>query len=175
LVLPIILNQKISQLSPEITYRPIAIHDNLAVAQLIRTVLKEHGVDKPGTVYTDPTTDDLFSLFQHEKSAYFIAELHQQVIGVCGVYPTKGLPDNCLELVKLYVSSKARNKGVATELMNLSFQKAKELGYASIYLETMPELTNAIHLYERVGFQLLDNSLGNSGHYACTIWMLKNL
>lgn len=155
--------------------RSIAVEDNIAVAELIRSVLKEHGVDKPGTVYTDPTTDDLFTLFQHEKSTYFIAELNDEIVGACGIYPTIGLPDKCVEMVKLYVSKESRNRGVATELMKLSFEKAKEFGYTSVYLETMPELTSAIQLYERVGFELLNHSLGNSGHFACNIWMLKNL
>jgi putative acetyltransferase len=162
-------------LPSDLIYRPISIEDNASVAQLIRSVLKEHAVDKPGTVYTDPTTNQLFELFQTAKSTYFIALLDQKIVGACGIYPTKGLPNKCVELVKLYVSKEARNRGVATELMKINFEKAKEFGFTSIYLETMPELTNAIHLYERVGFQLLDHSLGNSGHFACTIWMLKNL
>ena len=162
-------------MSSQLFYRQITAEDNTSVAQLIRSVLKEHGVDKPGTVYTDPTTDELFELFQAERSAYFIALLDKQIVGACGIYPTKGLPANCVELVKLYVSKEARNRGVATELMKLSFEKAKEFCFTSIYLETMPELTSAIHLYERVGFELLDHSLGNSGHFACNIWMLKNL
>lgn len=171
----IILNLKISRLSSELIFRSITPEDNVLVAQLIRSVLKEHGVDKPGTVYTDPTTDQLFELFQTVKSAYFIALLDQKIVGACGIFPTSGLPENCVELVKLYVSKEARNRGIATELMNISFDKAKAFGFTSIYLETMPELTNAIHLYERVGFELIEQSLGNSGHFACNIWMLKNL
>lgn len=173
--LRIISNLKISYLSSELVFRPIAAEDNSSVAQLIRSVLKEHGVDKPGTVYTDPTTDQLFELFQMNKSAYFVALLDEQIVGACGIFPTDGLPKKCVELVKLYVSKDARNRGVATELMKISFKKAKEFGFSTIYLETMPELTKAIHLYERVGFELLDHSLGNSGHFACNIWMIKNL
>lgn len=161
--------------SPTFVIRPILKKDNEAIAALIRSVLKEHGVDKPGTVYTDPTTDQLFELFQTINSAYFVAELNDEIVGACGIYPTKGLPEDCVELVKLYVSPEARNRGVATELMKKSFEKAKCFGFASVYLETMPELTNAIHLYERVGFKTLRNSLGNSGHFACNIWMLKSL
>ena len=162
-------------MSSEFHLRSIERKDNERVAKLIRSVLKEHGVDKPGTVFTDPTTDHLFELFQTENSAYFVAEINHEIVGVCGVYPTKELPYKCVELVKLYVSSEARNKGIATKLMIISFEKAKDLGYSSIYLETMPELTNAIQLYERVGFELLERSLGDSGHFACNIWMLKNL
>jgi putative acetyltransferase len=161
--------------STSFSIRLIAFEDNGALASLIRKVLKEHGLDKPGTVYTDQSTDHLFELFQIEKSVYYIAEMNQEIVGACGIYPTNGLPNGCVELVKLYVSKSARNNGIATKLMNRSIQKAAEFGYSSVYLESMHELTNAIHLYERVGFKLLNHSLGNSGHFACDIWMLKNL
>jgi putative acetyltransferase len=55
------------------------------------------------------------------------------------------------------------------------FEKAKELGYEQIYLESMPELNQAVTLYEKLGFKHLSNSLGNSGHFGCDIWMAKRL
>ena len=51
--------------------RNIATGDDKDIAKVIRTVLEEHGMNKPGTVYTDPTTDQLFELFKAPKSAYF--------------------------------------------------------------------------------------------------------
>ncbi|MCE2743253.1 MAG: hypothetical protein LW701_06775 [Fluviicola sp.] len=72
--------------------REIKPEDNQKIASIIRTSLKEFGVDKPGTVYTDPTTDSLFELFQNQKSIYFIAELNGEMLGGCGLFPTKGLP-----------------------------------------------------------------------------------
>ena len=47
-----------------ISFHQISKEDNVQIASVIRSVLKEHGADKPGTVYTDPTTDALFQLFQ---------------------------------------------------------------------------------------------------------------
>ena len=83
--------------------RAIASKDNKDIAKVIRTVLEEHGMNKPGTVYTDPTTDQLFELFQAPRSAYFIVTNEHKIMGGCGVYPTDGLPEGCAELVKLYL------------------------------------------------------------------------
>jgi putative acetyltransferase len=157
------------------TIREIRAADNPFIASVIRKALEEHGVARPGTVYTDPTTDDLFSLFKREDSSYFIAEQDGKVIGGCGVFPTEGLPEGCAELVKLYVSSVARGKGVGFELMKKSAEAAENMGYTSLYLETLPELGKAVSLYERSGYKTLDGPLGNSGHYACSIWMLKTM
>jgi putative acetyltransferase len=44
-----------------------------------------------------------------------------------------------------------------------------------VYLETMPELSNAVSMYEKLGYNRLTKSMGNSGHCGCNIWMLKNL
>ncbi|TNF47088.1 MAG: GNAT family N-acetyltransferase [Bacteroidetes bacterium] len=155
--------------------RELRIEDNQAIALVIRKSLEEHGVARPGTVYTDPTTDDLFKLFQAKGSAYFVAEENGEILGGCGVYPTDGLPVGCAELVKLYVSSHARGKGIGQALMERSALAARELGYQQLYLETLPELAKAVSLYERSGYTNLDKPLGESGHFACTIWMIKDL
>ncbi|MCH2224542.1 MAG: GNAT family N-acetyltransferase [Crocinitomicaceae bacterium] len=155
--------------------RPIQEDDNEAIARVIRDVLTEHGVNKPGTVFTDPTTDQLFELFQTENSAYFIVEEAGEVLGGCGIYPTEGLSDGCIELVKLYIHKKARGKGLGRKLMQVSINEAKKLNFKSVYLETLAELSNAVELYQELGFKKLDNAMGNSGHFACQLWMLKEL
>jgi putative acetyltransferase len=59
--------------------------------------------------------------------------------------------------------------------MNKCIDFAKTEGYEQIYLETMPELSSAIHLYEKMGFKNLNGPLGQSGHFGCGIWMLKDI
>lgn len=155
-----------------ITYREIREKDNQELAEVIRTILREFKIDKPGTVYTDPTTDHLSEVFKTEQSAYWIAEEDDKIIGGCGIYPTSGLPDGCVELVKFYTSAAARGKGVGKMLMQKSIESAQQFGYNEIYLESFPELTTAIGMYEKAGFKKLSAALGNSGHFACNVWML---
>jgi putative acetyltransferase len=159
----------------DILYRKIEQRDNEELAGLIREVFREFHIDKPGTVYYDPTTDHLFELFRHPASVYWIAEENRKIIGGCGIYPTPGLPGGCAELVKLYLLPGARGKGTGRCLMERCFISAKEMGYRQLYLETLPELGRAVGLYEKAGFGLLSGALGNSGHFGCTIWMLKDL
>ena len=54
-------------------------------------------------------------------------------------------------------------------------EKAADLGFDNVYLETMPELQQAMKVYEKFGFQYLNWPLGNSGHFGCSRWMLKKL
>jgi putative acetyltransferase len=59
--------------------------------------------------------------------------------------------------------------------MQKSMEWAKQNGYAQVYLESMPELSKAISIYENVGFTRIHQPLGNSGHSGCDIWMTKQL
>jgi putative acetyltransferase len=155
--------------------RLLTKEDNQVIASIIRAVLTEFKANKPGTVYYDPTTDDLYSLFQQPSSEYWILELDGKVVGGSGVFPTDNLPEGCCELVKLYLLPEARGKGLGKMLIEQCFASAAKFGFKKVYLETMPELKMAVGLYEKCGFKYLDGSLGNSGHFGCDLWMLKEL
>jgi putative acetyltransferase len=159
-----------------ILFRKIQIEDNAQLARIIRASLEEFDVPKQGTVYSDPTTDQLFELFNTTPgSCYFVAEEDGEIIGGCGVYPTAGLPQGYAELVKLYLTAATRGKGIGKLLMEHCYEAAIQLGYTHLYLETFPQLAKAVSMYEKGGFKALDHALGNSGHFACTIWMVKEL
>jgi putative acetyltransferase len=155
--------------------RPIEQKDNKAIAKVIRESLEEHNVALPGTVYTDPTTDDLFGLFKTPKSYYWVVEIEGEVVGGAGIFPTMGLPSGYIELVKLYVNNRCRGKGIGQRLIQLCCDNAFKEEYDHVYLETLPELDRAVSLYERMGFEILTNPLGNSGHFACSIWAVKKI
>ena len=155
--------------------RPIQLSDNKELANIIRRNLEAHNVALPGTVYTDPTTDNLFELFKTEGSVYFVLVEENKVLGGCGIFPTEGLPEGHVELVKLYLSDEAKGKGFGRKLMEMSIEWAKAQGASHIYLETFDELASAVKLYKKLGFYPLNAPLGHSGHHACTIWMLKEV
>ncbi|MCU0396405.1 MAG: GNAT family N-acetyltransferase [Chitinophagaceae bacterium] len=157
------------------TIRPIAPADNAALASIIRRTLEEFKANHPGTVYYDDDTDRLSEVFMQPGSWYFVAEQEGSIVGGAGVFPTPGLPDGTCELVKMYLLPQARGTGLGKFLLHRCFEKAHELGYTRMYLETMPELTRAIPMYEQEGFRYLDGPMGNSGHFGCAIQMIREL
>ena len=163
-------------MTSEITIRPIAANDNVALARAIRATLTEFGAAKPGTAYYDETTDHLYELFQQTpRSTYFVAEQHGAVLGGGGIFPTAGLPADTVELVKLYLLPAARGRGMGKTLITKCLEAARTAGYARVYLETTEELTQAIPLYEKLGFTYLCNALGESGHFGCQLWMIREV
>lgn len=162
-------------MSKPLTIRPISKEDNPMIATIIRSCLTEFGANKPGTVFYDKTTDQLFELFQENGAAYFIAEQEDKIVGGGGIFPSPGLPAGTCELVKMYLLPEARGTGIGATLMNKCMSMAKELGFVSMYIETLPELKKAISVYEKFGFSYLDKPLGDTGHFGCSVWMLKSL
>jgi len=156
--------------------RSIQQSDNPALAKIIRATLTEFGANHPGTVYYDATTDALFELFLKPRSVYYVAETSDgKIVGGGGIFPTEGLPEGTCELVKMYLLPEERGKGLGGLIIQKCLKTAKELGFAQIYIESMPELDQALKVYERFGFNYLGAPLGNSGHFGCELWMLKVL
>jgi putative acetyltransferase len=163
------------QSSAGIIIRKLEKKDNTALALIIRNSLAEFGANKPGTVFFDPTTDDLFSLFEQPGSWYYVAEQKGKVLGGAGIFPSNGLPEGTCELVKMYLLPEARNIGLGRKLIGLCLEKAKETGYQQVYLETLPELKQAVKVYEKFGFDYLKGPMGNTGHFGCNVWMIHQL
>ena len=155
--------------------REIKESDNAALATIIRRSLEEFKANKPGTVYFDKATDHLSEGFKIPSAAYFVALENNEVAGGGGFYPTEGLDKDTCELVKMYLSASFRKKGYGQMLLTKCMEAAKLWGYTKMYIETLPELTHAIGLYQKNGFTFLPSPLGNSGHTGCDVWMLRRL
>lgn len=158
-----------------ITIREIQPEDNAAMTVIIKTSLEEFGLNIPGTAYFDDSTNHLYESFRVAGSKYFVATAGGKILGGAGVYPSEGLPEDTVELVKMYLVPEYRGKGLGKMLMQRCMALAGELGYKNIYLESMPELAAAVSAYKKLGFELLDKPVGNTGHYSCTIWMLHRI
>ena len=155
--------------------RKIITDDNAALADIIRNSLLEFNAAKPGTVFFDETTDHLSNLFANSRSAYFVIELNNEIAGGAGYFPTAGLPENTCELVKMYLAKKFRGHGYGQMLLQKCMEEAKKHGYKKMYLESMPELINAIAMYDKNDFNHIPGPLGNSGHTGCDVWMMRDL
>ncbi len=158
-----------------IEIRAVQPNDNKTLATLIRKVFEEHDAPKQNTVYSDPTTDYLYELFNVPNAILWVAVLNNTIAGCAGVYPTEGLPEKHAELVKIYLSADSRGKGIGKALIEKCFVSAKNFGYTHLYLESMPEFATAVNMYAKLGFTNLCAAMGNSGHTACNIWMIKEL
>ncbi|SDB50051.1 GNAT family N-acetyltransferase [Butyrivibrio sp. INlla16] len=135
-------------------YRQIRREDDAAIAGIIRDNLKQYNLDVPGTVYFDKNLDHIsdFYLADSEKRYYFIAIEGEKVCGGIGLAEVDFFED-CAELQKLYLSDEAKGQGFGYELIAMIEDKARQLGYKRMYLETHTNLEAAIHIYEKAGYR----------------------
>ncbi|WJV53474.1 GNAT family N-acetyltransferase [Prodigiosinella aquatilis] len=162
--------------SAPLQLRPITVGDNAAIASVIRRVSAEFELtaDKGYTV-SDPDLDVLFQVYSRSKSAYWLVVYDDEIVGGGGIAPLSGGDKDICELQKMYFLPVARGKGMAKQLALKALDFARRQGFQRCYLETTSHLTNAISLYEKLGFQHIPCAMGNTGHTDCEVRMLKQL
>ncbi|WP_202684223.1 GNAT family N-acetyltransferase [Skermanella mucosa] len=66
--------------------------------------------------------------------------------------PAGGPEGGCCEMKRLYVLPRGRNLGLGRALVDAIVAEAVRIGYRETRLDTLPNLTEAIALYEKTGF-----------------------
>ncbi|TGV01683.1 GNAT family N-acetyltransferase [Flavivirga rizhaonensis] len=158
-----------------IVIREIKLEDNQQIEQVIRGCFHEFKIPLEGTAYTDEETPRMFESYQNSNDVYYVIDNNGEVLGGGGIKPLKDFEADVCEIQKMYFSPKVRGKGYGKLMFEKCLQSAKELGYKQCYIESAPQLKAAIHIYESYGFKHLKSGLGNTGHYSCGVWMIKDL
>ena len=104
---------------------------------------------------TDPenTDKDLSDVQRYylDNGGYFAVIVDGgEVIGSYGIYK---IDSTCCELRKMYLLSDYQGRGLGKKMMDEALEKARELGFETMILETNTVLTKASHLYKKYGFE----------------------
>lgn len=168
-------NYSILMSDSTITIREIQPKDNKQIEAVIRACFPEFDLPLEGTAYADAETSKMFESYQGDNEIYFVVEKDGEVLGGAGVKALHDFEDSVCELQKMYFSPRVRGLGVGKTMFQKCLDTAKKLGYKQCYLESASQLKAAIHIYEQFGFKHLEGPLGNTGHYSCGVWMIKDL
>ncbi|MNY13507.1 Acetyltransferase (GNAT) family protein [compost metagenome] len=107
-----------------------------------------------------------------QGGAILVALYNHEPLGVCALIKMND-GDYDFEMAKMAVSPKAQGKNLGFLLGQAVVNKAKELGAASIYLESNTILKPAINLYHKLGFRKI---AGRATPYKrCNIQMVLQL
>ena len=130
-------------------WKPLTGQYDPALADLIRASLKAAHLDIPGTVYFDEGLDHLSWYYSQDGRAYYVLLQNGAFVGGIGFSEFDG---DCCELQKLYLADAARGQGLGYDMITYIENRARELWYWRIYLETHSNLQAAIHIYEKAGY-----------------------
>ena len=155
--------------------RSINKNDNVSISRILKEVLIELEVPKEGSAYEDPELDNMFLTYQLPRSKYFVVEENGSILGGAGISPLKDGDEDICELQKMYFHKSLRGRGIGDKMIQICIDFAIESGFKKCYIETMPNMLKAQKLYLKKGFKYLDNPLGNTGHNACPVWLIKNI
>ena len=156
--------------------REIEEKDNPIINNLVINTLHEFGAKGPGFASSDEELKDMYTAYQAANKQFYVVELDGEVLGCAGVAPLDGEENSGIcELRKMYFDKRLRGQGAGKKLIDLCIEKAKEIGFHTMYLETIPEMKVAQNLYKSRGFDYLDSARGNTCHSACQVFMQRSL
>lgn len=155
--------------------RVIQKEDNPHIAHVIRAVMPEFGAKGPGFAINDPEVQFMYESYQSSNSCYFVLIYEERVVGGGGIAPLQGGNPHTCELRKLYFLSEVRGFGYGRKMLEHCLKIAQQIGYQQCYLETLENMHQAKSLYEKNGFRKLCAPMGNTGHFGCNSWYVKDL
>lgn len=146
--------------------RAIEHRDDVAVANIIRTVMPQFGAHGPGFALHDPEVDTMYAEYNKPRSAYLVVDSDGVVTGGGGVAPLAGGDATVCELKKMYFLDVARGHGLGERVLSTLIERARGFGYAVMYLETLTGMDRAMKLYRKLGF-VPSSRRGATGHFGC--------
>lgn len=129
--------------------RPATNKDTAAVQTLVFGVLEEHGL-RADPEHTDADLCDIEANYSSVGGRFDV--LMDPEGGIIGTVALFRVSSTTCELRKMYLVRAERGKGLGRLLLEHAIQRAVELGFNRIVLETASALGEAISLYEKRGF-----------------------
>jgi putative acetyltransferase len=108
--------------------------------------------------------------YNKPQGALLLAYKNNVAVGCVGI---RELDKGSAELKRMYVSTKFRKYKIGTKLLEGAIEIARQLGYKTIRLDTLPTMTPALNLYRSFGFYEIPSYRFNP--VSGTVYMEKNL
>lgn len=97
----------------------------------------------------DQEIHDLEAKYGRPDGRLFLALIDGKAVGCIAM---RRLDKEKCEMKRLYLRPKSRGHHLGEKLVDLILKEAKEAGYKWMYLDTLPHLASAVHIYKSRGF-----------------------
>jgi putative acetyltransferase len=124
--------------------------DSNAIKELVFGVLREYGL-QPDPDETDADLNDIEASYLRSGGRFdVLVDSHGAIIGSVALYRIDAI--TC-ELRKMYLSNRVRGQGQGRRLLEHALERAKQMGFRRMVLETASVLKEATALYTKYGFR----------------------
>jgi GNAT superfamily N-acetyltransferase len=131
----------------ELVISPFQPLDQAAVKDLILAGMAEHWI------ILDPARNmDLNNIsMSYADAVFLVARLRGEIVGTGALVPHEA---GIAEIVRMSVSANIRRSGIGRQILEHLVQRAKNLGFRRIILETTATWDGAINFYQNYGFRI---------------------
>ena len=136
------------------TLRKATNADRPAVWTLISSVLRSYGIT-PNEATTDRDLANIEANYWNRKGAFFVLLNGEEVIGTVALHHET---DVVCELCRMYLAPQYRGQGLGRRLLEHCVREARERGFEEMCLKTASVLVEAISLYKRAGFTVVEGA-----------------
>lgn len=123
--------------------------DQDAIKRLIYRVLEEFGL-RPDPEGIDRDLDDINGVYFASGGFFGVVEQEGSIVATVAIGRVSA---RTCELRKMYALPVARGAGLGEALLKFAINKAVEMGFREMTLETATPLVAAINLYKKYGFE----------------------
>lgn len=127
--------------------------DRNKIISLVTAVLSEFGLQPDFETSESDLLDIEATYFQNGGFFKIVENKDNQLFGTFAVYP---VDEKTCKLRKMYLAPHVRGCGLGKRMLERAFDDARKSGFATMILETMPAMKDAIRLYTRRGFWLIN-------------------
>ncbi len=152
------MDRSVGMTFDDILIEPIREEDERYIVDILRRNLEPY--DEVGSVLagTFRRLENFMDLYTAEGTRYFVAKDMGNGgvrIGGAGIGPLHGLSpaEGIGEVRDMVLEKTYRGMGIGSRLLKRCIEKAKNLEYTRLYLETTPQMENAQKLFLRNGFR----------------------
>ena len=93
--------------------------------------------------------------YKGEGEALYIAFINNQPAGCVAL---RRVDKNTAAMKRLYVRSAFRHSSLGTNMAKMIVEDAREFGYKTLLLDSLPSMENAKELYTTLGFKKIDGT-----------------
>ena len=128
------------------------------IKEILFGALEEYNIAIPDNY----SVSDIDSINLGNNSNWVFVLLRED--SVIGFIVLRPITRDCIELKRLYLTSSERGRGLGKYLLNYVIHFAQKNKYRSIRLETTSKFKEAVSLYEKYGFNVLNDTEKAHGH-----------